>query len=250
VPLYGAAVSPATARFVGGWADGLLTTASADVGAVRRVVDAFHAGGGEGKPVILQAALSWAGTEDDAVAQALDQWRHCTIGGEAVWDLRRPGDFDAVSRTAGPDDLRRALPISASLSFHADWIGRLLELGPTELHLHGVGGNQLEFIETFGSRVLPSLGQRPVGQTRPRPRRSRGAGPAGGPRGDARGSAPAVDRRRRGQRRILPGQRPSRRQQVRLTVEAPGASVAMKVGPPDGTRGRTPKFRRASKLRG
>jgi probable non-F420 flavinoid oxidoreductase len=170
VPLYGAAVSPATARFVGGWADGLLTTASADIGAVRRVVDAFHAGGGEGKPVILQAALSWAGTEDGAVAQALDQWRHCTIGGEAVWDLRRPGDFDAVSRAASPDDLRRALPISSSLSFHADWIGRLLELGPAELHLHCVGGNQLEFIETFGSRVLPSLGQRPVAQTRPRPK--------------------------------------------------------------------------------
>lgn len=155
VPLYGAAVSADTARFVGGWADGLLTTASNDSGAVRRVIDAFHDGGGAGKPVVLQAALSWAADDAGALREATDQWAHCLIGGDAMWDLRRPRDFDTVARRATADQLRAVLPISSSLAFHQDWIGRLLDLQPAELHLHNVGRNQREFIEAFGARVLP-----------------------------------------------------------------------------------------------
>lgn len=175
VPLYGAAVSPETARFVAGWADGLLTTASADSDAVRRVVEAFRAAGGEGKPVILQAALSWAASDEEALAQAATQWRHCILGGEVPWDLRRPRDFDQAARRAHAEDLRHVLPIAASLSFHQDWIGRLLELGPAELHLHNVGDNQLDFIETFGTGLLPALAQNPSGS-----RAGQRAGPSGG----------------------------------------------------------------------
>jgi G6PDH family F420-dependent oxidoreductase len=47
--LLGAAVSPETAEFVGGWADGLLTIA-AKPEQLRKVVDGFRRGGGEGKP--------------------------------------------------------------------------------------------------------------------------------------------------------------------------------------------------------
>jgi probable non-F420 flavinoid oxidoreductase len=150
VPLYAAALSAATARFAGGWAEGLLTTGGHHPDAVRRVIDAFREGGGEGKPVVLQCALSWAGSEAEAVRQAIGQWGHCIIGGDVVADLRRPADFDEVTRRADEADLRRVLPIAASLAFHEDWIGRLLELGVAELHLHQVGRNQQAFIETFG----------------------------------------------------------------------------------------------------
>ena len=157
VPLYGAAVTEATARLLGSWADGLLTTAGSDVERVRRVIEAFRQGGGEGKPVVLQAALSWAATDQKAVEEALHQWSACVIGGEVAWDLRRPADFDLVSSTVREEDLRRLLPVSASPGVHRDWIGRLLELGPAELHLHQVGRNQLDFIEEFGSKILPAF---------------------------------------------------------------------------------------------
>jgi coenzyme F420-dependent glucose-6-phosphate dehydrogenase len=157
VPLYGAAVTPETARFVGGWADGLLTTAEADRERVERVVDAFREGGGGGKPIVFQAAFNWAPNEEDAIAEALHQWSSSTIGGEVAWDLRRPADFDLASAKVGEDDLRQSLPISSSLDFHIDWIGRLLELGPSELHLHQVGRNQAAFIEAFGTEVLPNF---------------------------------------------------------------------------------------------
>jgi hypothetical protein len=45
----GAAVSEATAELVGGWADDLLTV-NARPEQVRKVVEAFYRGGGEGKP--------------------------------------------------------------------------------------------------------------------------------------------------------------------------------------------------------
>jgi coenzyme F420-dependent glucose-6-phosphate dehydrogenase len=160
VSLLGAALSPATARFAGEWADGLLTTAGTDIGRVTQVIDAFRDGGGGDKPIILQAALSWAASEEEALDHAMDQWRHGAIGGEVTYDLRRAGDFDKIAKSVQEADVRDALPVSSSLSFHEDWLSRLVELGPAELHLHQVGRNQLEFIEAFGTRVLPRLAER------------------------------------------------------------------------------------------
>ncbi len=157
VPLYGAAVSETTARFIGSWADGLLTTGGKNVQQVRRVIEAFREGGGGGKPVIVQAALSWAFTEQEALKEALDQWSACVIRGEVAWDLRRPADFDLVGSMVREEDIREFLPISASVEFHQEWIGHLLELGVAELYLHQVGRNQRAFIETFGSGALPAF---------------------------------------------------------------------------------------------
>jgi coenzyme F420-dependent glucose-6-phosphate dehydrogenase len=156
VPIFGAAVSEETSRFVGGWADGLLTTGG-KAEDVRKRIEAFRDGGGEGKPVIVQTALCWAPTDDEAVALALDQWTWAVVGGDAAWDLRRPQDFDAASQHVSADNIKGLLPISASLDFHVQELGSLLELGIEELHLLQVGRNHEAFTETFGARVLPQL---------------------------------------------------------------------------------------------
>jgi probable non-F420 flavinoid oxidoreductase len=156
VPLYAAAVSVPTAKLVAPWADGLLTVGG-KVEDVRSVVNAFRDHGGSDKPVVLQAALSWAKSDEEALAMAMDQWRSRVIGGEVTWDLRRPADFDETGKLVTEEMMRATMPISADLDFHRGWIAELLELGPAELHLHQVGRNQRDFIETFGARVLPSL---------------------------------------------------------------------------------------------
>jgi coenzyme F420-dependent glucose-6-phosphate dehydrogenase len=150
LPLYGAAVSIETARWAGGWADGLLTTAGDKPEDVRKIMEAFAEGGGEGKPVILQAALSWAPTEEQALSGALDQWRACAIGGEVAWDLRRPADFDRAAKAIGEAEIRDCLPVSSDIARHRGWMENLVALGPSELHLHQVARNQAEFIDTFG----------------------------------------------------------------------------------------------------
>lgn len=156
LPLYGAAATKETAAWAGRWADGLLTIGG-DIEAVWPVIDAFRANGGEGKPVHIQHALSWAETEGEAVANALDQWGPVAAGGEVNWVLGRPADFDRIGRLVTEDAIRKCVAVSADLGRHRQWITDLMDMGVSAIHLHCVGRNQPAFIEKFGSRVLPDL---------------------------------------------------------------------------------------------
>jgi probable non-F420 flavinoid oxidoreductase len=154
--LLGAAVTENSAEFVGSWADGLLTV-SAKPDQLKKVIEAFRRGGGEGKPILLQVGLNGAPTEEEALAGAYDQWRYNVLGGNVNWELRAPEDFETASRLVKPEDMRESLLISSDLSRHRDWLVEYLELGVAELQLHQVGRNQQAFIDAFGANVLPEL---------------------------------------------------------------------------------------------
>jgi G6PDH family F420-dependent oxidoreductase len=160
-PLFGAALSPETAAFVGGWADGLMTLGG-PIEKVRTVVDAFREAGGEGKPVFVQHALSWARSEDDARRGAHEQWRFSALGGELLPALRKPAEFEAAARFVTPNDVARGVRVSADLARHAAWLYEYAELGVDALYLFNVNRNQREFIESFGERVLPELARTPA----------------------------------------------------------------------------------------
>jgi hypothetical protein len=85
-------------------------------------IDAFRRGGGEDKPLYLQVGLSWAPTEEQALAEAHEQWRSNVIGGEVNWNLRTPQEFDMASRFVQPADMREAVLISADLGQHTAWL--------------------------------------------------------------------------------------------------------------------------------
>ncbi|KQN71335.1 TIGR03885 family FMN-dependent LLM class oxidoreductase [Devosia sp. Leaf64] len=155
VPLVGAAMTQKTARWCGSWADGLLTSGGR-VDVVRPLIEAFYEGGGEGKPVYLQTAVSWAPTRGEALGQALDQWSAAAVGGEVNWDLRRPADFDLAGRLVREDDICQIVNVSHEVNQHLDWLAGLMELDLDSIFLHQVGRNQHQFIEVFGSRVLPA----------------------------------------------------------------------------------------------
>ncbi len=154
--LFGAAVTESTAEFVGGWADGLLTV-SGEPEEVRKVVDAFRRGGGEGKKLVMQVGLSWAPTEEEAVRGGWEQWRTNVLGGEVNWELRSPEHFDTATKHVRPEDVKESILTSSSLDRHVEWIGRYRELGFDEFYLHNVNRNQEAFLEAFGARVLPQL---------------------------------------------------------------------------------------------
>ncbi|MDB5621881.1 MAG: family FMN-dependent class oxidoreductase [Devosia sp.] len=156
VPLFGAAITPASARHVAQWADGLLITGG-KVEEIRPSIEAFREAGGEGKPVHIQHAMCWAQTEDEAFNEALDQWAANAAGGEVNWDLRRPRDFDQATRFVRREDIAEAVFISHDLGRHRAAIEAYAELGATAVHLHQVGRNQAEFIDAFGTTVLPAL---------------------------------------------------------------------------------------------
>jgi len=154
--LLGAAVTEATAELVGRWADGLLTV-NARLDKLRRVIDAFRRGGGEGKPLFLQVGLNWAPTEAEALEGAFEQWRFNVLGGEVNWELRSVKDFETATRFVRPEDVRESVLVSADLNRHAKWLQEFIELGFEEIHLHQVSRKQRAFVDTFGTRILPQL---------------------------------------------------------------------------------------------
>jgi alkanesulfonate monooxygenase SsuD/methylene tetrahydromethanopterin reductase-like flavin-dependent oxidoreductase (luciferase family) len=154
--LVGAAVSPETARWVGGWADGLITV-NQPPDTLRRVLDAFHEGGGTGKPAYLQVHLSWATTDDEARSIAFDQWRTNVFEPPLCWDLTSVAQFDEAARFVRPEDVTRSLLASSDPSCHLDRLTELAALGFDGLWLHHVGQEQEPFIDVFGEHVVPAL---------------------------------------------------------------------------------------------
>ena len=157
--LVGAAVSEQTAEWVGEWADALVTTGRRPED-MRRIVDAFHRGGGEGKAILVQHGLSWAPTESEARRNAHEQWRFCALGGDVLWALRTPKEFEAAAKFVTEDDVAQTLRVSSDLERHAAWVHEYFELGVDEVYCFNAGKNQRQYIEAFGERVLPALAVR------------------------------------------------------------------------------------------
>ena len=152
-----AALSPETARWGGEWADGMITVIG-EKDAMRRMIDAFREGGGEGKPVYLQAQLSFAKSYDAALDAAYDQWRFSMLSSPVLAALRMPAEFDAATEHVHREDIPSRIRISSDPEQHLEWILSDAELGFEEINLHNVcPGEQERFIEVFGERVLPEL---------------------------------------------------------------------------------------------
>jgi coenzyme F420-dependent glucose-6-phosphate dehydrogenase len=153
--LVGAAVTPETGRWLGEWADALITVSQPD-GRERAVLDAFREGGGAGRPAFLQVHLAW--DPDEAVARrtAWEHWRFNAGDNRVMTDLRHPEQLEAATRHVRPDDMDGVVRISGSLERHAAWLREDLERFDG-VYLHEVGPDQDRFIETFGREVLPAL---------------------------------------------------------------------------------------------
>ena len=154
--LLGAAVSPETAAWVGGWADGVITTNQRPAD-LRALLDAFRSGGGGDKSAYLQAHVCWAATEDEAVAIAHDQWRSNVFAPPVCWDLELPAHFDEVARHVRPDDVRTTVLVSADPAWHLDRLSELAALGFDGVWIHHVGKQQQPFLDMFGEHVLAGL---------------------------------------------------------------------------------------------
>ncbi len=122
-----------------------------------RMIEAFHRGGGEGKPIIVQHGLSWAPREADALRHAHEQWRFSTLAGDVLWTLRMPDEFRSASQFVTPDDVARTIRVSSDVERHVAWINEYVEAGVNEVYCFNVGKNQREFIDLFGGRALPAL---------------------------------------------------------------------------------------------
>jgi hypothetical protein len=137
---------------MGGWADGLIT-AGASYEGLKKIVKAFREGGGEGKPMFLQSAISYAFTKEEALRAAHRHWRHAALDSVAISDLATPKEFDRACANIPPAALEDKLRISADENELWDSIQRDGELGFDAIYLHQVSGDLPRFFETFGERI-------------------------------------------------------------------------------------------------
>jgi coenzyme F420-dependent glucose-6-phosphate dehydrogenase len=148
------ALSPTTAEWAGGWADALITINQPREKLIE-IIDAFRRGGGQGKPLYLQAHVSYARSEEEARANAFDQWRSNAMTAAMSETLRLPEEFDEACAKIGPQDMDRHVRISSDPQRHVEWLQADVAVGFTEIYVHNVGRSQAEFIEVFGRKVLP-----------------------------------------------------------------------------------------------
>jgi probable non-F420 flavinoid oxidoreductase len=158
----GAALTADTARWLGGWADALVTVAQ-DRDTMRRVVDAFREGGGESKPMFLQVALAYAPSDAEAAAAAFDQWRHCVLPPPQLADLPSPSAFDGACGDVRVEDVAARVRVSADFARHQAWLHEDAAMGFDRLYLHNVARDHQEaFIEQCATHLLEKRGPTPL----------------------------------------------------------------------------------------
>jgi alkanesulfonate monooxygenase SsuD/methylene tetrahydromethanopterin reductase-like flavin-dependent oxidoreductase (luciferase family) len=154
--LVGAAVTPATAQRAEAWADGLITVVGPP-DAMRGMIAAYRDAGGQG-PCVVQIHLSWAPTDDEAVAIALEQWRHGpAVAPPEVWDIDTPEEFDRRAASVSADDVRASLVIEADPARLAERIAEIVGAGFDGAYLHHVGRDQAPFLRMAAADLLPAL---------------------------------------------------------------------------------------------
>jgi alkanesulfonate monooxygenase SsuD/methylene tetrahydromethanopterin reductase-like flavin-dependent oxidoreductase (luciferase family) len=160
-PILVATAGPINAKKTGKFADGIITV-GAPLEKIEGLFGRFADGAREaGKdpdtmPKVLQLHLSWAPTDEQALANAMEQWPNGGMKfGKA--DIRSPHDFAAMAKLVRPKDFEGRMVISSDPDLHRAYIQRFVDLGFDRVYLHNVGRNQAEWIEVFGREVLPKL---------------------------------------------------------------------------------------------
>ncbi len=158
-----ATAGPITAKRAGRNADGLITV-GAPIEKVSMLFNKFEAGAREGgkdpstMPKVLRLHLSWAETDELAMANALREWPNGAMRFPKS-DIRSPFEFEQIAKHLRPEDFDGRMVISSDPDVHRAHIQQFVDLGFDKIYLHNVGRNQREWIDVFGRDVLPKLGR-------------------------------------------------------------------------------------------
>jgi G6PDH family F420-dependent oxidoreductase len=160
-PILIATAGPVTAKRAGKSVDGLITV-GAPLEKISGLFQRFDEGQKEaGKdpsaaPKVLQVHLSWATTDEEALANAMREWPN---GGMKFpkGDIRSPFEFEQMAKMVRPEDFEGRLVISSDPDVHRAALQRYADLGFDRIYLHNVGRNQREWIDVFARDVLPKV---------------------------------------------------------------------------------------------
>ena len=162
VPVYVATAGPVNAKKTGKFADGMITVGAADE-KIGMLWDKFEEGASEaGKDVTIVAEAAPDPRLLGADRRGGDRERVSASGRTAACPSpsrtsRTPRTSRRWRRWSRPEDFKNRVLMTSDLEAHTKHIQHYVDMGFDEVHLHNVGRNQAEFIETFGREVLPNL---------------------------------------------------------------------------------------------
>ncbi|MCI2956570.1 TIGR03557 family F420-dependent LLM class oxidoreductase [Agromyces atrinae] len=158
-PLFVATSGPVTAKRAGKTVDGIVTVEAPDErldALFRRFDEGCREAGRPPGTKVLQVAVSWAETDEQAARNALAEGADAALRFPTA-DIRSPFDFAQMARMVRVDDFVGNVFISSDPDAHRAHLQRFADLGVDRIHVHNVGRNQREFIEVYGRDVLPKV---------------------------------------------------------------------------------------------
>jgi coenzyme F420-dependent glucose-6-phosphate dehydrogenase len=154
--LLGAAITVESARWVASWADGLITVAQPRA-KLAEVIDAFRSNGGDGKPLFLQAQVSYDATYEAALDGAWDQWRMSALQSDQIVNASTPEEVDRMAKDIPKSAVAERVRVSADPEQHIEWLREDQAMGFDAVYIHNVNRKQQPFIEAFGATVIPAF---------------------------------------------------------------------------------------------
>lgn len=147
--LFGAAISIETAAWVGGWADGLLTTADGPQ-ATKKKIEAYQEQAGVEKPVYLQLAFSYSRqSKQKALEGAWEQWKSNMLPPGELANLCTPEQFDEATKHITMQDVAEKIIVFTDITELFELIGTYKSMAVARIFLHNINRQQEEFIEDF-----------------------------------------------------------------------------------------------------
>ena len=153
-PIVIAAGGTTAAELAGRIGDGLVTT-SADA----KVVKAFEAAGGKGKPKYAEMGVCWAADEREARRIAREWWPTSVIASDLHWELPLPSHFDAAVADVTEEQVAKEIVCGPDADRHLEGIRKYVDAGFDHVCIHQVGPDQEGFLKFYQREVLPKLDQ-------------------------------------------------------------------------------------------
>ncbi|WP_336518514.1 TIGR03885 family FMN-dependent LLM class oxidoreductase [Pollutibacter soli] len=143
--LFCAALTNETSAWAGTWADGLLTTGGEEKDILEKM-KSFYKAGGEGKPVFLQFAFSYAHSIEEAKNGAYDQWRSNVIDSEKFARFSTVEEFEKEGEKNSVESVIETIRVFDDMEQISHEIDKMKSTGAARIVLHNVNTNQEEFI--------------------------------------------------------------------------------------------------------
>ncbi len=164
VPIYVAASGPLAAKLAGRTGDGFICTSGKDPELYRTLLAAVEEGASaagrdaSGLRRMIEIKVSYD-RDLEAARTACSWWAALALSSDQKTGVEDPLEMERLA-DENVDKAPTRFIVSDDPAEVVDRIGTYLDLGFTDLVLHGPGGDQHRFLEQFTTDVLPALRER------------------------------------------------------------------------------------------